>query len=350
MAEIRIGNRTIGPGRPPFIVAEAGINHNGDVNLAKTMILAAKEAGADAVKFGMFKAEEFVGDPNLTYTYVSQGREVTESMLGMFKRCEFSAEEWRTVRDACLENGITFFSTAQNRSDLDLLVELGVELVKVGSDDLTNLPMLRSFAKTKLPIVISTGMANLADVHLALEALGALEGYPVVLLHCTSEYPTPPEDVNLSRMQTLSAAFPMVPVGFSDHTTGLLAASLATVLGACYMEKHFTTDHGLPGPDHLFSADPRQLGEWVTSIRSSFNMLGSSVVRPTEKEKEMMRLARRSVVALKTIQLGETLTHENVGLRRPGNGLAPSMLDMVVGKKAARSLSAGDLLRHGDFV
>jgi sialic acid synthase SpsE len=349
MKTIEINGKPLAMGSDPFVVAEVGINHNGDLELAKAQVRAARESGADAVKFGMFKAEEFVGDPTLTYTYESQGRMVTEPMLDMFKRTEFAPDQWREIRRYCDEVGITFFSTAQNRSDFDFLLELGVELVKIGSDDLTNTPMLESFTRSGLPIVFSSGMANLADVHMALEALGAFDGYPVVLLHCTSEYPTPSGHVNLRKMQTLKGAFPGVPIGYSDHTEGCLAAPLAVAYGACYLEKHFTMSRTLPGPDHRFSADPDRLKAWVAAIREAHAMLGSPLVRPTEAEKEMQVLARRSIVALADIAQGEAMTHANIGLRRPGNGLPPSMFNNVLGRKAARPVSAGALIGIGDL-
>src|SRR3989338_1347665 len=186
----QIAGRSIGPNDSPYCIAEVGINHNGDLALAKRMIEAAKAAGADAVKFQTFKAEEFCGDPDQTFTYYSQGRSVTEPMLEMFKRYEFPLEAWQEIKKHCEGVGITFFSSPQNRSDLNLLLELGVPVIKVGSDDFTNLPLLRSYAETKLPIILSCCMSDLAEVHQALETVGWFEGYPIALLLCTSQYPT----------------------------------------------------------------------------------------------------------------------------------------------------------------
>jgi hypothetical protein len=218
MPEVVIKGRRIGPAHPAFIIAEAGINHNGKVERALEMVLAAKQAGADAIKFQTFKADEFVGDPNQTYTYRSQGREITESMLAMFRRYELPREAWFAIKAECDQRDIIFMSTPQNRSDLDLLLEVGIPAIKVGSDDFTNLPMLRSFANEELPLILSCGMADMADVYRSLEVVGALDGRPTVLLLCTSQYPTPPADVNLRKLTTLQAAFPMLTLGFSDHT------------------------------------------------------------------------------------------------------------------------------------
>ena len=349
MTQIKIGDRLIGDNQPPLVILEAGINHNGELDKAYAMIRLARQLGADAVKFQTFKAEEFVGDPNLMFTYRSQGREVTESMLEMFRRYEFSRDGWFAIKKKCNEEGILFLSTPQNRSDLDLLLEIGVPAVKVGSDDFTNLPLLRDYASTGLPLLVSCGMADLAEVHQALDAVGALDGHPTVLLLCTSQYPTPPQDVNLLKLRTLREAFPMVVTGFSDHTQGPLASSLALALGARVFEKHFTLDHDLPGPDHWFSEDPAGAEEWVASVRKSQVMMGSPLVRPTTAERQMRVLARRSVVALHDIEIGEILTGENVGLRRPGNGLPPMLFDQVLGRKAAGKIVKGSLLKLGDF-
>jgi N-acetylneuraminate synthase/N,N'-diacetyllegionaminate synthase len=344
-----IAGRIIGPDAPPYCIAEVGINHNGDVTRAKGMIEAARAAGADAVKFQTFKAEEFCGDSAQTFTYRSQGRTVTESMLEMFRRHEFSASQWRDIKAACDYAGITFFSTPQNPSDLDLLLDLGVPAIKVGSDDFTNLPLLSRYAGARLPLILSCGMADLGDVHAALEAVGWFDGMDVALLLCTSQYPTPPNDVNASKLTTLQGAFPGLLVGFSDHTQGPLAAAIATALGARLFEKHFTLDHSLPGPDHWFSEEPAGLREWITTIRQADVLRGTPWVRPTQAEGAMRLVARRSVVALKDIDAGEPLGEANVGLRRPGGGLPPAMLAQVIGLTATRRIRRGEILQIGDM-
>jgi len=350
MREILIGGRPVGSGHPPYIIAEAGINHNGELTAALQMVRVAREAGADAVKFQTFRAAEFVGDPRQQFTYRSQGKEVTESMLAMFQRYELPGHAWHEIKAECARNGITFLSTPQNRSDLDLLLEVGVPAVKIGSDDFTNLPLIRSYAETGLPLILSCGMSDMAEVHQALDAAGALDGYPVALLLCTSQYPTPPQDVHLRKLVTLQGAFESLVVGFSDHTQGALASSLAVAMGAAVFEKHFTLDHDLPGPDHWFSETPRSLGQWVADIREAAVILGSALVRPTRAELDMRRVARRSLVALAAISRGEVLTLKNVGARRPGHGLPPSLLDEVLGAIAAHDLAAGEVLHLGDIV
>jgi N,N'-diacetyllegionaminate synthase len=340
MNTITINGRKIGEGYEPFIIAEAGINHNGDLELAKKMILAAKEAGVDAVKFQTFHAEEFVQDKTTTYTYLSQGKEVTESMLEMFKRNEFSRAQWKEIKEFCDAQKITFLSTPQNVSDLELLLPLGIGAVKVGSDDFVNIPLIRRYAKESLPLLLACGMATEGEIASTLKAAGTLEGHPTCLMLCTSEYPTPPQDVNLKKLLTIQEKFSMVVPGFSDHTQGSTAATAALALGAKVFEKHFTLSHSLPGPDHWFSAEPSELKEWTTSIRRAYRMLGKAELQPTDKEKQTLTLARRSITATCDIFAGEVLTENNIGMRRPGTGISPDQWDEIIGKHANKPIKA----------
>lgn len=343
-SRVDIGAQAVGPGHAPYVVAEVGINHNGELERALEMIHVAARAGCNAVKFQTFKAAEFVNDPGQMFTYRSQGREVTESMLAMFQRYELPESAWPLIKSECERAGIQFFSTPQNRSDLDILLRVGVPAVKVGSDDFTNLPLLKSYAASGLPLILSTGMSDLAEAYQALDAVGGLDGYPVILLVCTSQYPTPPGDVNLARITSLRAAFPMVPIGFSDHTSGPLASALATALGACFLEKHFTLDHDLPGPDHWFSEDPAGLARWVSAIRDAAAMLGDPLVRPTRVERGNKKEYQRHLVAARPIRAGEILTPDALTQRRVagGHGLAPGMLEYLMGRPAPRAYQTGE--------
>ena len=349
MTEIKINKFRIGQGTKPFMIAEAGINHNGDIKIAYEMIKVAKKVGADAIKFQTFKATEFIGNNNQKYTYLSKGKKITESMLDMFKRCEFDRGDWIKIKNKCDNEKILFLSTPQNPSDLELLLELDIPAIKIGSDDFTNLPLLKKYAETKLPILISCGMANLQEVFESLETIGTLDGYPTILFVTTSEYPTPPNDANISRLNTLSNIFPNVPLGFSDHTRGHLASSLATAFGACAFEKHFTLNNNFSGPDHWFSENPEGLREWIKSVRKSNVLLGNSLIKPTANEEKMKNLARRSITVIKDIKMGSTLTTKNIGFRRPGNGLPPKFIDYVMASKATRNMKKGELLSFGDF-
>lgn len=342
--QIKIGNATVGAGCAPFIVAEVGINHNGELERALQMIQIAKEAGCDAIKFQTFKAAEFVSDPAQMFTYRSQGREVTESMLEMFKRYELPGDAWTQIKTECQRIGIEFMSTPQNRGDLEILLKVGVPAVKVGSDDFTNLPLLKSYAETGLPLVLSMGMSDLAEAHQALETVGVFAGYPVILLICTSQYPTPPVDAHLRRITTLKQAFPGLLVGYSDHTQGPLASSLAVALGAVFLEKHFTLDHDLPGPDHWFSETPEGLREWVAGIRTASALMGSPLLRPTEIERANKREYQRRLVAARDIAAGAVICTDDIVLKRMpgGRGLLPLFLEHLLGRPAPKSYAAGD--------
>lgn len=333
-----IGERHIGGNYPPYCIAEVGINHNGDLDTAKLMIEAAKKSGADAVKFQTFRAEEFCGDPRQTFTYKSQGSTITESMLEMFKRYEFDLKDWEAIKKHCDEVGITFFSTPQNETDLNLLLKIGVPAVKVGSDDFTNLPLLKNYAEICLPLILSCGMSDLSEVHQALEVIGWFEGRSVALMLCTSQYPTPPEDVNINKLTTLQHSFPGLLVGFSDHTQDSLAAALAVSRGARIFEKHFTLSKDMSGPDHWFSVDPDGLEEWIRCIHHADTLLGSPIVRPTDGELINKKEFQRVVVAARDIQEGEIFSEGNITMRRVsgGNGLPPSMYWRLLGRKAWR--------------
>jgi len=345
MNEIKIGNFIIGQKKEPFIIGEAGINHNGEIKKAFEMIELGKKSGLNAIKFQTFSADEFIANVSLTHTYFSQGKKITESQYNMFKQCEFSKEEWYKVKEKCDKEDILFLSTPENSSDLDLLLQIGIPAIKVGSDELINIPLLKEFAKTKLPIILSTGMCTLDEVAKSLNAIGALDDYPTILLVTTSEYPTPNESVNLLKFQTLAKNFPSIPLGFSDHTQGVLASSLACAMGASVFEKHFTLNHNMPGPDHWFSADPNELIQWVKSIRTSYIMMGSEEVKPTKSEEVLKITARRSIFAISEIKEGDEFSMKNIGLRRPGNGLAPEYFEMVLGKKSTKYFKKGEMVQ-----
>ncbi len=299
-----------------YIIAEVGINHNGDLNLAKEMILKAKECGADCVKFQTFKAEEFVSDPNQTYTYQSQGKEVTESMIEMFKRFQFNEDEWKEIILFCQQQDILFASTAQNKSDLEFLLSITeLPFIKVGSDDLTNLEQMKYYASKKIPMVISSGMSYAYEIEDAVRVIKEAGNDDITVLQCTSSYPTPATDVNLRKIPVIKEAFG-VKVGFSDHTIGSASAVGAVCLGATVIEKHFTLDNDMAGPDQWFSVNPTELKQYVKDIRFIEKALGSSCLQPTDKEKEMRKIARRKVVAKTALAKGDKITKDTVDFKR----------------------------------
>ena len=333
---ITIGNSKVGASYRPYCIAEIGINHNGSVDIAKKMIDVAKDSGANAVKFQTFKANELCGDQDQMFAYTSNGKSISEPMIKMFERYELKDGDWKGLRDYCEHRGIDFLSTPQNLSDLKLLVDLGISAIKVGSDDFNNLPLLLEYAKTGLPLILSCGMSNLAEVYQALDVVGWFNGYPVVLLLCTSQYPTPECDVNINKLKTLQNAFPGLVVGFSDHTQGTVAASMGVALGASVFEKHFTLDHSLDGPDHWFSEDPDGIRDWVNVIQHASKMLGSEYVRPTKTESQNKKEFRRVLVASREIEFGEEFSSNNLVTRRiaGGSGFDPSMYFKLLGKKS----------------
>jgi len=340
---VKIGDCLIGERFPPFIVVEAGINHNGELEKAFEMIRVAKEAGVDAIKFQTFSPEEFIADKNLKYSYISQGREITEPQIEMFKRVELSEEDTKKLCQFASQVGITFFSTPSNRAAVDLLCELNVVAIKVASGDLTNYPLLEHIARKRKTVVLATGMASLGEVEKAVDIIRESGNEEIILLHCVASYPAKAQEVNLRAMETLRLAF-QFPVGFSDHTEGIEIALAAVARGACVIEKHFTLDKDLPGPDHRFSADPSELEALVTGIRKVQQALGSPEKRPSAEEKEMIRLARRSIVAIQNIPKGTRISPEMLYLKRPGYGISPQFLHVIIGRKAQKDIARGELI------
>jgi N,N'-diacetyllegionaminate synthase len=346
---ILVGSRKIGTGNSALIAAEIGINHNGDMGLAREMIQAAAEAGADGVKFQNYRTEDFLSDDRLTYEYVSQGRTVVESQYAMFKRCELTRDQLFELRDYCEKAKVIFFSTPTSEEGLGDLVASGAKLVKNGSDYLTHLPLIRAMARSGLATVLSTGMATYDEISDAVSAFRSAGGRDLILLHCTSSYPTPDNDVNLRRVPALSEQFG-VPAGFSDHTWGETAALGAVALGACFVEKHFTIDKGLPGPDHQFSSDPAELKALVAGIRRMETQLGNSLIGPTPSEAKGRRDYRLSCALRMPLPSGHILNESDIVFRRPGHGMPPKFHDALLGRKLKHDLPSGHTLEECDLL
>jgi len=319
------------------------------VTRAFEMIEVAKKAGCNAVKFQTFRVADLVVDPELTYTYKAQGEEITESMLDLFSRYELKREDWFKIKEYCNRLNITFLSTPQNYSDLELLLDVGIEAIKVGSDDFNNTHLLKKYAQTDLPLILSTGMATEDEIEFSLNQVGVSDGYPVILLLCVSEYPAPLKNVNLNRITTLKSKYQNLVIGFSDHTEGSFASVVAIAKGATVIEKHFTLDKNLPGPDHWFSADPKELSDLVEKAKLGYLACGSGILNPSNEEMEMRKIARRSIVVLSDIRAGEPLTEKNIGLRRPGTGMEPKHYEQVLGKTARIDLRSGHILTWDDL-
>ncbi|MGM8060727.1 N-acetylneuraminate synthase [Vogesella indigofera] len=329
-----------------LIIAEAGVNHNGDMALARQLIAAAAAAGADLVKFQTFQARKIVAASAPKADYQKQTTGADESQLEMIRKLELSRADHEMLIAECKKHGIGFFSTAFDQDSLALLSELGcLEIVKIPSGELTNLPLLRQVSQLGKPILLSTGMANLADIEAAIEAIEA-NGTPrsqITVLHCTTEYPTPMEEVNLRAMLSIKQAFG-VEVGYSDHTPGIEVPIAAVAMGARIIEKHFTLDCNLPGPDHRASLEPQQLAAMVRGIRNIEQALGDGIKRPSSSELKNKPIARKSIVALRDIRAGELFSPENLTTKRPGTGISPMQWDAVIGKTAPRDFASDELI------
>ena len=345
---LQIGDRLVGPNQPVFVIAEAGVNHNGDLKLARALIDVAVDAGADAVKFQTFHADLLATAHAPKAAYQLQTTAAEESQIDMLRRLELSTEDHRELQSYCQERGIIFLSTPFDEEAADFLDELGVAAFKISSGDLTNSPLLEHVAAKGKPVILSTGMSELAEVIEAVSVLHAAGCESLILLHCVTDYPANPNEVNLRAMQTLRAAFNL-PVGFSDHTEGIDVALAAVALGACVIEKHFTLDRSLPGPDHRASLEPVELRQLVKSIRRIEAALGNGRKVPSQSEIETAKVARRSLVAGRDIAAGATLEREMIVLRRPGTGLPPATLATLVGRRTVRNIDAGTLLHEDMF-
>jgi N,N'-diacetyllegionaminate synthase len=340
---ISIEGREVGPEKPCFIIAEVGVNHNGDPELAHKMIDAIADAGADCVKFQTFHAEEFVNNPDDTYEYVSQGEKVSESMLEMFKRLEFGYDEFESLFEHVRRRGLIPMSTPTDKRAVDLLEKLGSNAFKIGSDDLVYTPFLEYVAGKGLPMIISTGMAESEDIERAVATIAGTGNKNLMILHCVSLYPTPCDALNLNKIKSLQTKFDL-PIGYSDHSWGMTSALGAVALGAVILEKHFTLDRNMAGPDHAFSSDPGELAQLVKEVRYLEAGLGNGTLGRTEQETEMAELCHRSIVAARDIKANQTISLEDIGYQRPGTGLKPYRYPEIVGLQAHGSIKAGTLL------
>lgn len=329
-----------------LIIAEAGVNHNGDISLAKQLIAAAADAGADLIKFQTFIAKNLVSASAPKAEYQKKTTKGSESQIEMIQKLELSREDHTVLIEECRANEIGFFSTAFDFQSFDLLTELGcLEQIKIPSGELTNLPLLRYMSRLGKPLMLSTGMANLGEIEAAIEAIEGA-GTPrdlITVLHCTTEYPTPMEEVNLRAMVAIKKAFG-VNTGYSDHTLGIEIPIAAVALGARVIEKHFTMDRSLPGPDHQASLEPHELRAMVDAIRNVEVALGDGVKRPSASELKNRLIARKSLVAIRDIRAGDPFSADNVGTKRPGTGISPMLWDEVMGCPAPRDFNVDELI------
>lgn len=346
---LKIGTKLIGDGEPVFIIAEAGVNHNGSLELAKKLVDVAVEAKADAVKFQTFTAETLVTAtaPQADYQKKNIGRE--ESQYAMLKRLELSQENHRILSHYAKEKNIIFLSTPFSEADADALESLGIPAFKIPSGEITNLPYLEHIARKAKPMLISTGMSTLAEVRQAIVTVRGVGNDKLVVLHCTSNYPASPDSLNLRVIQTMREELDL-PVGYSDHSAGIVADGAAVALGACVIEKHFTLDKNMAGPDHKASLNPVELTEMVRAIRLTERMLGRGVKICTPEEESIRVVARKSLVARRTITTGEVIQGEDIIMKRPGTGISPAKLHTVVGRRAVATILADALIKSEDIA
>lgn len=334
--------------KPCLIIAEAGVNHNGCLQTAKKLVQAAVKSGADAVKFQTFQAKHLVtaDAPQAEYQTMNSGKK--ESQFEMLKRLELPLEAFAELNRECQELGIMFMSTAFDEESADYLAGLGMAIFKIPSGELTNLPLIRHIARHGKPMIVSTGMGTLDEVEYAVNAIRLEGNNDITILHCVSNYPAPPESVNLRAMHAIHNTLG-VPIGYSDHTMGIEASVIAVAAGASVIEKHFTLDCNMPGPDHKASLEPHELSEMVSSIRRVEVLLGTGLKQPTEAELAVSKIVRRSVVAKCDIPVGKEIDESLLVLRRPGTGIPPSQFQEVIGRRASLNISKDSMLRWEDL-
>lgn len=326
-----------------FIIAEAGVNHNGSIDVALQLVDAAKASGADAVKFQSFRAERLASRAAHKAAYQERTTASTESQFQMLQRLELDVAAHRHLMGHCQRIGIQFLSSPFDMESADLLAEMNLPLFKVPSGEITNVPFLKHIAQKGKPMIVSTGMSTLGEVEEALQVLRDAGAMQVTLLHCVTEYPAPYNEINLRAMQTLKAAFGL-PVGYSDHTPGIEIAVAAVALGAEVIEKHLTLDRALPGPDHHASLEPPEFAQMVSAIRHVEQSLGSGIKMPVPCEVPNIAVARKSVVASRALAAGHTLVAADLEIKRPGNGLAPKLLPALIGRTLRVSVREEELL------
>ena len=343
-----INRLAIDKNQPCFIIAEIGLNHNGDYQLAKESVIAAAKSGADAVKFQNFLTEDFLSDKSILHTYKDGGKEITEPLFDICKRSEFKTEWLPDLIKLCDELGVVFLSTPTSKSGVDDLISHGVKYIKNGSDYLSHIPLLKYMASTDATIIISTGMAYQEEIDDAVNAILSIQS-KLIILHCTSSYPTSPENVNLKKIQTLQDRY-QVPIGFSDHTEGWESAVQAVTLGARVVEKHFTLDKNLPGPDHWFSSDYQEFKDLVNQIRLAESRMGNKALIPAKSEIKVRDQWRLGLVWSRDIKAKNVVLEHDIAIRKPATGLQPKELYSVIGRIVVKDCKKGESVLKADYL
>lgn len=349
MKDIHICEKIIGVNSPIFLIAEAGVNHNGDLSIAKRLIDIASEVKADAIKFQTFKAEELLLKNTSKVEYQKTNTDIKENFYEMIKKYEFTKEDFQSIVNYCKEKNIIFLSTPFDHSSVQWLEEFNVPAYKVGSGDMNNFPLLKLICSKRKPIFISTGMATLKEVKETIEFIRSNNIEEIVLFQCTTDYPTSLEDVNLNVIDTYKNEFSNLLIGFSDHSLGITASIGAAAKGVKVIEKHFTLDKEMKGPDHKASLDPKELKEWVEQIRALEKALGTFEKKPSKAELNIAKIARKSIVSIKTLNKGDVLNENNVAIKRPGDGISPVEFEKIIGKRVKRNISTDTVIYWEDL-
>ena len=349
MKKVKIGDKLVGEGEPTFIVAEIGVNHNGSIDIAKKLIDAAKDAGADAVKIQAFKTERIVTKYAEKASYQKENTRLEKPQYDMLKKLELKDEQIKELSNYAKIKSIVFLSSTFDKESVDLLSKLKVPAFKIASGEISNFLLLQYIAEKKKPIILSTGMSTLGEIEEALEDIREKGVEDIILLHCMTSYPAKTEEANLKVIKVWQNSFGL-PIGFSDHTLGIATPVAAVALGSALIEKHFTLDKTMPGPDHRASLEPDEFKEMVDAIRDVEKALGDGVKRLTEEEERIKKVVRRSIVAKVNIPKGKTITEDMLDLKRPGIGLEPRYLDKVVGMKAKKNIKADELVTFDKLV
>jgi len=346
---IKVGHKLIGPQQPTLIIAEAGVNHNGNIKQAIKLIKAAAAAGADIIKFQTFKAEQVTTKKSPTAAY--QKRNVGEdNQWKLLRPLEIKEKDYPQLIKECKKAGIDFMSTPHGHIDSAKLLKPMVTAWKAGSGDLTNLPFLEYLGKTGKPIILSTGMATIEEIKKAVKVVEKTANRKIIILHCTTNYPCPAEEANVLAVLDLQRNFPRYPVGYSDHTMGIEAPIMAVGLGAAVIEKHFTLDRKLPGPDQKNSLEPAELKELIEKIRLVEQLRGTGIKKPFKSELIIAQMARKAIIALTDIKKGEKFSHKNLTIKRPAKGgIEPKQYYKIIGKTAKREVRADNQLKKGDY-
>lgn len=349
MNNIKLGNKMIGGNNQIFLIAEAGVNHNGSLSIARSLIDVAVDVGVDAIKFQTYKTDNLLLKSTVKASYQQINAEKEESFYEMLKKYEFGEEQFKILKEYCDEKSLIFLSTPFDSSSVELLEKLNIPAYKIGSGDMDNFPLIKLICAKKKPILLSTGMASLEEVKESVQYIKSKSVEEIVIFQCTTNYPTSFDDVNLNVIDLYKSEFPTEIIGFSDHSQGITASIGAAAKGVKVIEKHFTLDKEMKGPDHKASLDPKELRRWVIEIRNLEEALGSNKKFRIKSELDISKIARKSIVSVKDLRKGDVLTEVNIGIKRPGTGISPKEFDKIIGRIINKDIPKDSIIKREDI-